>query len=142
MKNTVLLVDANVLITFLTKREDPFLDESEKVVEMCSSGIYDGYIAFHTLSILWYVLRKRGNTERRKCLKAVCRIFNVVSTSQEEIIDAIEKDTFYDFEDCLQDKCAKEINADFIVTCNLKDYDNSEIPAITPKEILKLWNMK
>lgn len=32
MKNMALLIDTNILITFLTKREDPFLEESEKGV--------------------------------------------------------------------------------------------------------------
>lgn len=32
-----------------------------------------------------------------------------------------------DFEDCLQDKCAKDIGADYIITCNVKDFENSEL---------------
>ena len=107
MKNMALLIDTNILITFLTKREDPFLEESEKVVEMCAMGQCTGYIAFHTLSTLWYVLRKRSDEERRKGLKAICSIFSVASASQNEIMDAIDKESFKDFEDCLQDKCAK-----------------------------------
>ena len=50
----------------------------------------------------------------------------------------IDKDSFTDFEDCLQDKCAKEIGADYIITCNTKDFENSEIPAVNPIEFLKL----
>lgn len=87
---------------------------------------------------MWYVLRKSSDAERRKGLKAVCSIFNVVSASQNEIFEAIENDSFKDFEDCLQDKCAKEAGADYIITCNIRDFANSEIPAITPEEFLKL----
>ena len=32
-----------------------------------------------------------------------------------------------DFEDCLQDKCVKDIGADYIITCNVKDFENSEL---------------
>ena len=59
------------------------------------------------------------------------------AASQEEILDAIEKDSFPDFEDCLQDKCAKEIGADYIITCNTKDFENSEIPAVNPQEFFQ-----
>ena len=138
MKNMALLIDTNILITFLTKREDPFLEESEKVVEMCAMGQCTGYIAFHTLSTLWYVLRKRSDEERRKGLKAICSIFSVASASQNEIMDAIEKESFKDFEDCLQDKCAKEAGVDYIISGNVKDFENSEIPAVTPTEFMKL----
>jgi predicted nucleic acid-binding protein len=62
----------------------------------------------------------------------------VTSTSQQEILDAIDKDNFPDFEDCLQDKCAKEIGADYIITINVKDYAESEIPAINPKDFLTM----
>lgn len=138
MKSTAILIDTNILITFLTQRDDDYLLESEKIVELCAKGICTGYIAFHTLSTLWYVLRKRSQDERRKGLKAVCEIFSVVSASQTEILKAIDKDSFVDFEDCLQDKCAKEAGAEYIVTCNINDFVNSEIPAITPRDFLLL----
>ena len=71
-------------------------------------------------------------------LKNICEIFAVVAASQSEIQSAIENDSFVDFEDFLQDKCAKGIGTDFIVTCNVKDYENSEVIAINPDEFLKI----
>lgn len=138
MKSMVLLIDTNVLLNYLTNREDTYLEQSIRIVEMCAKGECIGYIAFHTLSTLWYVLRKRSDKERRENLRDICEIFQVASVSQKEILDAIDKDSFGDFEDCLQDKCAKEMGADYIITCNTKDFENSEIPAINPKEFLEL----
>ena len=74
----------------------------------------DGYIAFHSLSTLWYVLRKKSAKERRENLRDICKIFRIAAASQAEVIDAIEKDSFEDFEDCLQDKCAKEVGANYM----------------------------
>lgn len=132
----MILIDTNVLLNYITNREDPFLKESIQVVKKCANGECVGYIAFHTLSTLWYVLRKKTDEQRRNILKDICEIFEVASASKEAIIYAIEKKEFSDFEDCLQDQCAKEVNADFIVTCNLDDYKHSDVPAITPKEFL------
>lgn len=73
---------------------------------------------FPYVSTLWYVLRKLEDRERRQSLRAVCEIFSVASASQNEILEAIDNDRFADFENCLQDKCAKEVGADYIVTCN------------------------
>lgn len=137
MQNTVVLIDTNILLNYITNREDIYLEQSVKIVELCARGVVSGYIAFHTLSTLWYVLRKRDDRERRGILKDICQIFTVAVASQKEILDAIERDFFKDFEDCLQDKCAKEIGADYIITCNEKDYCYSEVPAINPDDFLK-----
>lgn len=60
MRNMALLIDTNVLLNYITNREDPYLEQSIRIVEMCVNGACTGYIAFHTLSTLWYVLRKRN----------------------------------------------------------------------------------
>ena len=138
MRSLALLIDTNVLLNYLTNRDDPYLEQSIEIVGMCASGEFTGYIAFHTLSTLWYLLRKRSDSIRRQNLKDICEIFTVATASQSEIIDAIEKDSFANFEDCLQDKCAKDVGADYIITCNVKDFENSEIPAITPGDFIKM----
>ena len=138
MRNLVLLIDTNILLNYMTNRQDPYLEQSVEIVQGCALGKYTGYIAFHTLSTLWYVLRKWDDRVRRQSLKDLCEIFTVATASQMEILDAIKKDSFADFEDCLQDKCAKDVGADYIITCNVRDFENSEIPAITPCDFIKM----
>ena len=133
----VLLIDANVILNYLLQRDDNELDGSNAIIEKCASLDCVGYIAFHTLSILWYVLRKKDEKIRREYLKTICEIFTVASASQDEILKAIENSEFKDFEDCLQDKYAKDVGADYIITCNVKDYINSEVEAITASEFIR-----
>ena len=59
MRNMVLLIDTNILLNYITNRPDPYLEQSVEIVRKCANGECTGYIAFHTLSTLWYVLRKR-----------------------------------------------------------------------------------
>lgn len=136
MRNSVVLIDTNILLNYITNREDLYLEQSVEIVRKCAIGECTGYIAFHTLSTLWYVLRKRSDSVRRQNMKDICEIFTVATASQIEIIDAIEKDSF---EDCLQDKCAKDVGADYIITCNVRDFENSEVPAITPDDFIKAY---
>lgn len=56
-KNMVALIDTNVILNYITDREDRFRDSSKKVMDLCSQGKVDGYIAFHLLSAIWYSLR-------------------------------------------------------------------------------------
>lgn len=91
MRNMVLLIDTNILLNYLTNREDTYLEQSVEIVRRCASGEYIGYIAFHTLSTLWYVLRKRSDSVRRQNLRDVCEIFNVATASQTEILEQLKK---------------------------------------------------
>ena len=56
-KNMVVLIDTNVIIDFLVARE-PFYDSALHVMKKCASGEAEGYMAFHSLPNLWYILRK------------------------------------------------------------------------------------
>ena len=49
--------------------------------------------------------------------------------------NALQREDFSDFEDCLQDECAKQIHADYIVTRNTSDFSTSDIPAIIPDDL-------
>ena len=60
----VVLIDTNVIIDFLITRE-PFFKSSSKVMEKCETGELKGYIAFHSVPNLWYILRKVP--EEKKC---------------------------------------------------------------------------
>lgn len=72
---------------------------------------------FHSIPNIYYILRKLYSVkERRNMLKEVCCILKVVGLSHERVLNAIEREDFKDFEDWLQDECAVEINADYIIT--------------------------
>ena len=129
----VVLIDTNVALNYILKRE-PYFHESDQIMAWCAAKVLDGYLAFHSLSIIWYVLRKMPDEERRGWLRSLCTILDVASATTEEVLDALEKVKFKDFEDCLQDKCACHIHADFIVTGNIKDYSDSVTKAMNPAD--------
>ena len=137
-KKLKVLIDTNVAMTFLTKRKDPFTKEAEDIMYLCCAEKITGYLAFHSLSTIWYLGRKFSEEKGREMLEIVCDLLTIVGASQEEIVDAVQNKSFKDFEDCLQDKCAKEAGCDYIVTANIRDFKESEVPAIPPDELLKL----
>jgi predicted nucleic acid-binding protein len=73
MKNMVLLIDANVLLNYLLNRGVE-CDYAMTVINFCRKGKVRGYMAFHTVSILWYALRKKPVQERRELLLDLCKI--------------------------------------------------------------------
>lgn len=133
----VALIDTNVIIDFILKRQ-PFQVEATDIMEKCASKEIRGFIAFHSISNLWYILRKMPDNERRAWLVNICTCLNIVGASHDEVVKAIQNNAFKDFEDCLQERCAVGVNADYIITRNVDDFDGSEIPAISPEDFLKI----
>lgn len=41
-KNMVALIDTNVILNYITDREDRFRDSSKQVMDLCSQGKVDG----------------------------------------------------------------------------------------------------
>lgn len=132
----VLLIDANIVLDYLLKRE-PFYSNSQKVMEICSSESVDGCIALHTVTTLWYILRKVPDEQRRTALRSICDLLNVVGTTHDEVVNAINESDFKDFEDCIQTKCAKTAHADYIITRNIDDFKLSEVAVLTPQELIE-----
>ena len=108
-------------------------------MKLCAEEKVNGYIAFHSLSIIWYILRKKSDNEKRFWLKNICEILIVVGATHEQVLEAINQVNFTDFEDCLQDKCAQNIQANYIVTCNINDFKNAYTKVINPEEFIKIF---
>lgn len=74
-------------------------------------------------------------------LKKLCTVLEVTGASHDKVCEAIEQVGFSDFEDCLQDKCAGEVSADYIITRNLDDFRNSQVKAVTPQKLLEIFEI-
>lgn len=136
----VVLVDTNIILDCLTLRE-PFAVESGLVLQSCGDGKITGYVAAHTNS--FYILRKIFTTEERKrLLFELCGFMEIANVEKSHILNALQNESFDDFEDGVQLECAKAVGAEYIVTRNPVDYANSDIPVVSPLELLSLLAMQ
>ena len=133
----VLLIDSNVILDYLLVCRNHFKN-AQSLLTKCRNPSINGYLSFHSIPIIWYTLRKYSVHERRRALLEVTDLLTVVSAPHNDVIDAIADESFPDFEDCLQSKCALQVNADYIVTRNVKDFTASKIPAVTPAELMEI----
>lgn len=137
MKNMRILLDTNVLIDYLMKRE-PYNFSAERVLNACISDEMKGCVAAHSISNLFFILRKVFSVdERRDILSVLCQILTVSGIDEDMIIRALQNVDFTDFEDCLQMECARKFEAQFIITRNLTNFQHSSIPAISPDEFIE-----
>lgn len=129
------LIDTNIIIDVLTNRE-PFAERADRIISSCANGRIDGFIAAHTITNLFYILRKAYTAdERRTLLKLICSILQVAPVDSEVLTAALEDTSFSDFEDCVQYHCALAQGCDCIITRNIGDYTASAIPVMTPEDV-------
>lgn len=133
------LVDANILLDVLMNRQ-PHVTDSASIWKLCETGQAKGYISSLTFANLIYIMRKEINPKGIEIiLDKLSLIFHFADLTSSDLISAA-KLQWNDFEDAVQCVTAKRLNADYIITRNVKDFKESDIIAITPTNMLKLIN--
>ena len=136
-----ILIDANIILDVLFQR-DPFYENSMQIVQSCIKGRVVGFVSAHTVTTMWYLLRHEFSLEeRRKMFKLVFSWCRIASVGQSELLSALDRDSFPDFEDCVQDECAESVHARYIITRNKKDFVHSKIPALLPAEFINIMEL-
>ena len=134
-----IMIDTNVLLDYISERQ-PFVIDSSKVIKLCIDNVIDGCISAHTVTNLFYILRKEISVQkRRELFLDLCRVFTVVGIDLNKLEASLQNDAFDDLEDCLQDECAKDFKADYIITRNIKHFGSSSIKAIEPKDFIQAY---
>jgi predicted nucleic acid-binding protein len=132
------LIDTDVLVDYLSKRE-PFYSDAFRIIELRKRQKFFGVISTQTYANLYYVLRRVLSEElRRELLLELCLLFGIGVIDGSMTVRALKESQYKDFEDRLQMLCALSVGADYIVTRNIKDYNDSEIKAVSPKEFLEI----
>ncbi|MDR2166452.1 MAG: PIN domain-containing protein [Clostridiales bacterium] len=138
MKNMALLIDTNIVVDWIQKRES-FHEAAAAVVKLCLEEKVQGFLTCHTILNLFYILRKeRSVAERREILLMLCNDFNIIGIDNKMLVKALCSDDFRDLEDDLQIQCAIEEGLDYIITRD-KDFKNSKVRAILPEDFLNMW---
>ncbi len=136
-----ILIDTNILIDYILERQ-PFTASAEKIIVLCKDKKIDGCIAAHSIMNIFYILRKEMTIEERKnFLYYLSQITEIVGVDKYKIFSALNNNAFADFEDSVQNECAKSFFADYVVTRNIKDFINGTVKPISPDDFLKLINL-
>ena len=133
----VILIDTNVVLDHLISRQ-PIMDIAGGVLWLCFQQKCSGYIAAHSITNIFYILRRQFSaSERKKMLMELCEFIEVAGIQKKQVMDALANENFDDLEDCLQVECARIAGADYIVTRNIDDFSASPIPAVLPEDLLQ-----
>lgn len=131
------LIDTNVILDVLCGRQQ-FLEASKKIFDLCEIEKITGYVSALSVANIVYIMRKELDPEKiHEILKMLMLIFNVSDLKTNDLEKAADM-YFQDYEDALQCACAARVQADYIVTRNVRDFSRSTIPVIEPIELIEL----
>ena len=132
-----IMCDTNVIIDVLLERE-PFVEDSSTVLSLCEEHKIDGFVSASSITDIYYLVRKYTHSTdlAYKAVGKLLEIVKVCSVTNNDVLTAFQRRA-KDFEDCLVAVCAKSIRCDCIVTRNKKDFEEFDIPLLTPTELLE-----
>ena len=131
-------IDSDIILDVATARK-PFVDSSRRVLSIVENGKALGMISSNSVTNIYYILRKLSSSEKAKdFIRSVVSFLSVIAVIHNNIIQALDSG-FGDFEDAVQYYCALTYQCSYIVTRNIDDYKESDIPVLEPKEFIALF---
>jgi predicted nucleic acid-binding protein len=129
------LIDTNVIVDVLTRRE-PFFADSAQVLDRAERGDCITWICATTITTIFYLVRRHlgvhESIERLRDLTAICAIAPV----NQSVIDSALQSPFNDFEDAVLNHAAHTVGADCIVTRNESDFRHSSLLIYSPSQFI------
>ena len=131
----MILLDTDVLVDVALDRL-PHSGPASELLDRIERGDEEACIAWHTVSNLFYILRPvRGGADTRAFILALTQFVSVSTTGTQGIRYAAQL-PMNDFEDAMQVAAAMASGARLIVTRNLRDYQDSPVPAVDARGAL------
>jgi hypothetical protein len=129
----LLLLDINIILDVVFQR--PGEPASSALIGSCNEQ-HQAWVAWHSVATLAYLIeRQRNPAVARELVTGLLSWARVATTGHQDAIQALQL-PMSDFEDALQVSAAQACGADYIITRNGRDFVQSPLPALSPKEFL------
>lgn len=132
------LIDTCIIIDALQSRE-PFKECAEKLFLHAANHSFEAFITAKSVTDIYYLTHRitHNDKDTRMILSRLFVIFDPVDTTGMDCKKALLSE-IKDYEDAVMLETAKRLEIDCIVTRNVKDYVNSQMPIYQPAEFLDL----
>lgn len=131
------LVDTNIILDVLTKRE-PFYLDSSKIWSFVTDEILRGYISAISVNNLFYIVRRlKDQKTAESFVDQILEDFKIIPLTNN-ILKQARTIPKKDFEDLIQYFSAIHEGCDVIVTRNKEDFPSVGIKIMNPAELLRI----
>lgn len=133
-----MLIDTNVIIDALTSRK-PWSESAEQIFIMSANHMMDMYITASSATDIYYLVRKylHSADQAKQVMEKLYSLIGILTVSGAECIDALAS-AVSDYEDAVVERVSVKADMDFIITRNVKDYQQGMVKAISPDDFIVL----
>ena len=131
-----ILIDTNVILDILQKRE-PFFADSYRALRKAIESDSECLLSASAATDIFYMLRKAlGSAQQAKeQIEQLAQLVSFADVQGMDIHTALMRE-MPDFADAVVDAVAERNGASYILTRNIKDFAGSVVPSILPADFL------
>lgn len=130
-----LLVDTNIVIDLLVKREE-FFREAQELFTLADHKKVELIVSALTFANTHYLISKHQPLDEARKTLIKFKVLVCVAPMDDKVLELALVSNFKDFEDAIQYHTALENKVDMIITRNKKDFKNSKLPIMSAREYL------
>lgn len=127
------LLDANVVIDFITRRE-PWYTEAAAFWQAAKDGSIEGFVAAISVTNIFYIIRRSDGLEHARRAVGQCLVSFGICPVDRATLEAADLLPGKDYEDNVQIACATVAGCDAIVTRDTTGFLGSPVPALAPSD--------
>jgi predicted nucleic acid-binding protein len=131
-----LFIDSDIILDVLMER-NRFYESAAGIFDLGIAKEVNLFTTAVVLANVFYFIRKKHGIEKSKELLRRLRLFISILSVEEKIVDLALNSKFGDFEDGLQYFAGKEHSITVLITRNVRDYKEKDIPIQTADEYMK-----
>ena len=134
------LIDINILLDMIAERDD--FHSATAVFDLCAKRKIKGYVSSHEITTLGYLLERYSlsHAQIAEIITGILDTFNVIPIGERLFRKALNS-PIRDFEDAVIEVCAMKEEIDFIITRNLKDFQNGRVECHTAGELAAILDL-
>lgn len=127
-----------MIVDALTSRE-PWKESAEKIFLMAANCVVDVYITASSATDIYYHVRKylHSTEQAKQVMGKLYSLIGILPVTRNECVDALAS-AVNDYEDAVIERTAAKADMDYIITRNVKDYQNGTVKAILPDDFIIL----
>jgi predicted nucleic acid-binding protein len=130
-----IFIDTNILVDLIADRK-PFSKYAIEIFNNAEQKKVNLFTSSHSIATTHYLLKKY--LDEKNLREVLFNLFDYLTVIpiDTDILKKGLRSKHKDFEDAVQIVCASSVEKiDCIVTRNIKDFKDSEIPVLTPDEL-------
>ncbi|MBD3392655.1 MAG: PIN domain-containing protein [Chitinivibrionales bacterium] len=136
-----IVFDTNVVIDALLDQR-PFGEDASLLLDSVERSQMNGFLCADSVTTIFYLVEKvRDKAFAREKVGLLLELFEITSVNRAVLGEALAL-PFGDFEDAVVHQAAVGVNADGIVTCNPRDFQNATVAVYSPRQLISALDLK